>query len=185
MPQTINSIQTIRDYFNRHNGLQLSNRYDIYFYNVPSTNQNVEVQAQAISIGPRAIDSIVDNLQGYGAGRFVPRYQSVAARQGVLVTFPVTNDNYIIQFINNWFNYFYSSPLNNGTFVLPYYDDAVKQTTMQIRLLDPNGNQNNLFTFTEVFPVETLPLDMSMMNSNTYLNYQVTFGYRDLITTNI
>lgn len=184
MATTPNSIQTIKDYFDRHNGLQLSNRFLVKFFNVPSFTGVPEIQAQSLEMAPRTILNIKDNLQGYGQGRYVPRYQDFLP-QGIIITFPVTNDNFILNFFNQWFNYFYSSRLNsNRGFVLPYYDDAVADAQMEIHVLDPNGVINTRMIFTEVFPVETLPYQLSMRTENNYLSYSVTFGFRDLVYRN-
>lgn len=184
MPLTPNSIQTIKNYFDFHGGLQLTNRFSINFYNVPSYSSGVvqDIHAQEIVFPPREISTVADQLQGYGPGRYVPRYQNLLAK-GVLITFPVTNDSFILDFFNRWFNYFYSSEQANATdnrnYVLPYYDDAVKKTTMVVRILDPNGNVNTNVVFTEVFPVETQPFNLSMKSENSYVLYPVVFGFRD------
>lgn len=187
----LNTIQTIKDYFNRHNGLQLANRFSINFYNLPGNiaNGNLnEYQAEYIALGPRAINTIQDGLAGFGGGRFVPRSQNLLSGGfGVQVIFPVTNDNHIVNLFNNWFNYLYPGPRSygnnggsfSGAFVLPYYDDAIANVTMTVDTLDPNGNINNRLTFYEVFPVETQPIEMSMATVDKYLRYAVTFGYRD------
>jgi hypothetical protein len=126
---------------------------------------------------------VQDSLSGYGNGRLVPRSQHILASgsNGIVATFAVTNDNYILDFFNRWFNYFYSSFQNNPSrpFILPYYGDAVAPVTIKLSLLDPNGNKNSETTFYEVFPVETQPLFMSMMKADTYMRYVVTFGFRD------
>lgn len=180
-----NSIETIKNYFDRHEGLQLSNRFNVQFFNVPSFQGTPEIQALSLEMSPRTILNVKDGLQGYGQGRLVPRYQEFLA-QGIIITFPVTNDNYIFNFFNNWFNYFYSSRYANTNanyqrgFILPYYSDAVLNTSMQIQLLDPNGNINTRMTFTEVFPVESLPFQLAMRSENSYMTYSVTFGFRDV-----
>ena len=185
-----NSIQNIKDYVNNHNGLQLSNRFTVSFQNVPSLTSNIDIFAQQIDMGPRSLNFVQDNLNGYGFGRFVPRSQQLmAGGNGVLITFPVTNDNYILQFFNNWFNYFYTSSLNSSVsgsrkvFQLPYYDEAVRRTTMTVYILDPNGNQNSFIEFKEVFPVETQPIMMTMLKNDSYMTYSVLFGYRDYLHT--
>ena len=193
MPLTSNSIQTIKNYVTRHNGLQLKNRFMVDFYNVPSYNvSDVEdIHASLVSLPPRAINSITDFLHGYGKGRAVPIAQDLLIESatkvgGLLISFPVTNDSFILDFFNRWFNYFYSSKFANPNsdrdqFTLPYYDDAVKNTRMVVRLLDPNGNVNLNMIFTEVFPAETQPIDLSMAGgSNVFIEYPVVFGYRDL-----
>lgn len=185
MPLTNNSIQTIKEYFASHGGLQLSNRFVVNFYNVPSYTTSGIVQgihAQEVIFPPREISTVADQLQGYGPGRYVPRYQNILAK-GVLINFPVTNDSFIMDFFNRWFNYFYASTLtgvsDERNFTLPYYDDAVKPVRMEVSILDPNGNTNNNVVFTEVFPVETQPFTLSMKTENSYVIYPVVFGFRD------
>lgn len=181
---TTNSISTIKSYFDRHDGLQLNNRFTVQFFNVPSFTGTPEIQALSVEMAPRTILNVKDGLQGYGQGRLVPRYQEFLS-QGVIITFPITNDNYLFNFFNNWFNFFYSSNYASNTptaggFVLPYYDAAVANTSMQILLLDPNGNINTRMNFTEVFPVESLPFQLAMRSENSYMTYSVTFGFRDV-----
>jgi hypothetical protein len=91
-----------------------------------------------------------------------------------------------LTFFNNWFNVFYRSPRANsasplyfGAYVTPYYDRVVKNCTMNIEILNPNGGTNNTLTFFEVFPVETQPIEMSMAFVDKYLKYAVTFGFRE------
>lgn len=190
MAQTTNSVQTIKDYFTAHNGLQLQNRFYLRFFNVPSYgggNTNIpDLHAQEISIAPRNLETISDGLQGYGAGRSVTRNQKLLSdNSGLLVTFPLTNDSFILDFFNRWFNYFYASWFASGiannrrTFMLPFYDDAVRSTRMELRVLDPNGNVNTNIVFTEVFPIETQPLVFTMRNESSFATYTVAFGYRD------
>jgi len=183
-----NAIQTIKDYFDRHNGLQLSNRFIVNFYNLPSNVWNangVEIQAEQVILGPRSIFTIQDGLMGFGGGRFVPRSQNLlSAGYGAQIVFPVTNDNYILNFFNRWFNNFYPGPRSstNGlrnAFILPYYDDAVYNVVMEVQMLDPNGNPNNVTSFYEVFPIECQPLELNMATSDKYLRYTVLFGFRD------
>ena len=176
---TVNSIQTIKDYFNRQNGVQLTNRFTVSIFNSPVGG--TEIQAQSVDIGPRAIATIQDNLYGYGGGRFLPRHQQlIAGGFGVVISFPVTNDNYILKYFNDWFNTIHS---DSNNFILPYYESAIKPTVMSVGILDPNGNPNSTMLFTEVFPVETQPLSFSMKESLPYQLYTVVFGYRSLIHT--
>lgn len=190
MPQTTNSVQTIKDYFTAHNGLQLQNRFYMSFFNVPSYsggNSNIpDIHAQEVSIAPRNLETVADGLQGYGVGRFVPRNQKLLSdNSGLLVTFPLTNDSFIIDFFNRWFNYFYASSFaagianNRRTYVLPFYDDAVRSTRIELRIMNPNGNVNTNVIFTEVFPIEAQPLVFTMRNESSYATYTVAFGYRD------
>jgi len=178
-----NSIISIKDYFNRHNGLQRTNRFSLSFNGLPSkiSLKSEDLYPLAVTIGARAIDGIADNLAGYGLGRTVPRSQKFP--QGVLVTFHVTNDNFLTQLFDTWFNLIYSGGRQAGSlsapFSLAFYDDIVAKCQMTVNLLDLNGNTNKSFIFNEVFPIETMPLNFNMLKQNEYLTYQVLFMFRD------
>lgn len=177
-----NSIQTIKNYFDNHNGLQLTNRFIVNFYNLPADvwQGNLELQAEQLTLGPRSLTTIQDGLMGFGGGRYVPRSQlPFSGPYGAAIAFPVTNDNYILNFFNKWFNKFYSGPANGGSFIVPYYDDAIRNTRMEVQILDPNGNPNSIITFYEVFPIESFPMEFSMANSDKYLRYAIYIGFRD------
>lgn len=183
---TTNSIETIKSYFANHGGLQLSNRFTVNFYNLPfpGFGQNLEVHAQEVVFPPRSLETVVDGLQGYGPGRFVPRYQKVLTN-GLIITFPLTNDSFILDLFDRWFNWFYSSNFANNrvnqtrNFILPFYDQAVRNTYMDISIMDPNGSPNTVIRLKEVFPAETQPFILSMKAENSYITYPVVFGYRD------
>jgi hypothetical protein len=189
-----NSILSIKDFFDRHNGLQRSNRFTLSFSNLPAslpTISNNDLNPLAITIGARAIDGVADGLAGYGPGRTIPRSQKFP--QGILLTFPVTNDNFITLFFNSWFNLIYSggrqspkaSSTNNARnatrfpYQVQFYDDIIAQTQMKISLLDPNGNPNVSYNFFEVYPVECLPIELNMLKSNDYSTYTVLMLFRD------
>lgn len=183
----LNTIQTIKNYVQKHNGLQLPNRFDVTFYNLPANiwKGALEVQAQVVTLSPRSISTIQDNLIGYGGGRFVPRSQNILPGPGVMVTFPITNDNHIIKLFNNWFNAFYAGPRTSNNwltpFVVQFYDNIVLNTRMVIRTLNPNGQPNNIMTFYEVFPVEVQPIEMAMIKPDTFLTMTVIFGFREYV----
>lgn len=183
-----NSILTIKDFFERHDGLQRTNRFSISFNNLPSAINDVppeDFKCATVAMGSRAIDGVADNLAGYGPGRIVPRYQKFVG--GVFLVFPVTNDNFIVSFFNRWFNLMHSGGRISGNYSQPYltnfYDDVVYNTSMNVNLLDPNGNVNKRFTFYEVYPVENLPFEISMMKPNEFLTYQVLMNYREFTVT--
>lgn len=186
MADNSNTILGIKDYFDRHGGLQRDNRYSVTFFNLPEGLEQVtpaptDYQTLAVAMGARAIEGIADNMMGYGPGRIVPRSQKFVG--GVLLSFAVTNDNFIIDFFNTWFNLIYSGGRIKGNdafpFQLNYYDDIVLNTKLQVNVLDLNGNTNKTFTFHEVYPVENIPLELSMASPNKYLIYQVLMNYRD------
>lgn len=183
-----NSILAIKDFFDRHNGLQRSNRFSLSFLNLPRSlpqlNDN-DINPIAVTIGARAIDSVADGLAGYGGGRTIPRSQKFP--QGILLSFPVTNDNFIPLFFDKWFNAIYSGGRQRGgfrnAFQLEYYDNIVANTSMKLSLLDPNGNPNTTYTFYEIFPLETLTTELNMLKTNDYLTYSVLINFRDFVYT--
>lgn len=179
-----NTITEIKNFFSRHNGLQRDNRYSISFLNLPSALPQVpdqDLYSISFGSGARAIDGIADNLMGYGPGRIIPRSQKFVG--GILLTFPLTNDSFLLNFFNNWFNLIYSGGRVKGNynepFMLNYYDNIVANTKMKLKILDPNGNTNRVMTFYEIFPLEALPLEFDMMKQNEYLKYQVMMYYRE------
>jgi len=182
-----NSIQTIKNYFERHNGLQLANRFQVNFSGLPLGiwRGPIEIQAQQIELPPRSISTVQDGLIGFGNGRFVPRSQNILPGPGVIIAFPITNDNYLLEFFNNWFNYIYTGPRSNNNytnpFVVQYYDNSVFNSTMYLDYLDPNGEVNSTMTFYEVFPAEIQPIRLSMTTPDSYVSLVVTFGFRDFV----
>jgi hypothetical protein len=179
-----NSINDIKSFFDRHKGLQRNNRYSVSFVNLPSGLPQLapdDVQTIAVAMGSRAIDTLADNLTGFGPGRLVPRYQKFVG--GVMLSMPITNDNFIVDFFNQWFNKIYSGGRVAGSaqapFGVSYYNDIIYGTEMHIKLLDPNGNTNRTFKFYEVYPLENLPFTLEMARPNEYLLYQVLMNYRE------
>lgn len=179
-----NSIVNIKDYFDRHKGLQRSNRYSLSFSGLPQSLPQLpedDIQALAVAMGARAIDSLADNLAGYGSGRAVPRSQRFVP--GVMLTFAITNDNFMMDFFNNWFNLIYSGGRikgnQNAPFQLQFYNDIVYNCKLDVKLLDPNGNTNRIYSFYEVYPLEAIPVELNMIESNKYLTYQVLLNYRE------
>jgi hypothetical protein len=179
-----NSILTIKDFFDRHNGLQRSNRFSMSFTNLPAglpTVPNTDLNPISVVIGARAIDGVADNLAGYGSGRTVPRSQKFP--QGIMLSFPITNDHIITDFYDAWFNKIYSGGRQKGNYATPFqlsfYDDIITNCTMNIDLLDLNGNINRTYTFYEVYPIECLPIELNMLENNKYSIYQVLMMFRD------
>lgn len=183
-----NSIVNVKDFFDRHNGLQRNNRYSISFSGLPTNLPTVtedDFKVESVAMSARAIDSITDNLAGFGSGRAVPRSQRFVP--GVLLNFPVTGDNFIINFFNSWFNLIYSGGRAKGNlttpFVLSYYNDVVYNTSLAVKLLDLNGNMVKQFTFYEVYPLESLPIELTMSQPNKFVTYQVLMNYREFTLT--
>jgi hypothetical protein len=182
-----NSINNIKLFFDRHKGPQRNNRYSVSFSGLPLGVPQLppdDIKVASIAMGSRAIDVIADNLIGYGPGRMVPRYQKFVG--GILLTFPVTNDNFIVDFFNSWFNVIYAGGRlrgGNRPFELRYYDDIVYNCKMRINLLNPNGDTNKIFNFFEVYPIENLPFEMNMADPNKFLTYTVLLNYREFSIT--
>lgn len=183
-----NSIINIKEFINRHSGLQRPNRYSVQFNNLPEQLQPPDpsdIKVGSVTIGARAIDGIADGLAGYGAGRTIPRSQKFP--QGILLTFPVTNDHFITSFFDRWFNALYSGGRQRGNlataFQVGFYDQLVSQTQMVVNLLDLNGNPNATFTFYEIYPIETLPIELAMAKNNEFSTYSVLLLYRDFTFT--
>jgi len=179
-----NSITFIKDFFDRHNGLQRSNRFSLSFINLPDAIRppdNTEINPISVTIGARAIDGVADSLAGYGGGRTVPRSQKFP--QGILMSFPITNDHFITTFFDRWFNALYSGGRQRGNlqqaFQVGFYDDLISNTQMKLTLLDLNGEPNATFTFFEIYPVETMPIVLSMLENNEYSVYSVLILFRD------
>ena len=190
MSTNTNSIVNVKDFFDRHNGLQRNNRYSISFSGLPPALPQLadeEFKAESVAMSARAIDAITDNLAGFGSGRAIPRSQRFVP--GVLVNFPVTGDNFIIDFFNNWFNLIYSGGRVKGNllqpFVLSYYNDIVYNCTMKVKLLDLNGNVIKFFTFYEIYPIESLPIELTMSQPNKFVTYQVLLNYREFTITGV
>lgn len=183
-----NAINNIKLFFDRHQGIQRNNRYAVSFQGLPASLPQIspdDLKVNSVDMASRAIDAVADNLIGYGNGRLVPRYQKFVG--GVLLTFPVTNDNFIVSFFNTWFNTIYSGGRLRGAtsvpFQLQYYDDIIYPCRMKVDVLDPNGNINRAFTFFEVYPVENLPISMNMADNNKFLTYTVLMNYREFSVT--
>lgn len=170
-----NSIINIKNFFGRHEGIQRPNRFSLEFVNLPGnvkeySRNKEDFQLLSVDMASRALDVVFDNLVGYGPGRAVPR--SAKFTGGVLLTFPVTGDNFIIRFFDAWFNTIYSGTMVN------YYDTVVKPVQMKINVLDLNGGIKTTFNFFETYPIETLPFSFKMDDKNGFLTHTVLMTYR-------
>jgi hypothetical protein len=179
-----NSIITVKEFFDRHGGIQRSNRFSVSISGLPADFPQItpdDFKVESVAMAARSIDSIADNLAGYGSGRSVPRSQRFIP--GVLLNFPVTNDSFIIDFFNTWFNKIYSGGRITGNlqapFQLQYYNDIVYNCQLKVKLLDLNGEVNKIYTFYEVYPIENIPVELNMSEPNKIMTYQVLLNYRE------
>lgn len=180
---SLNSIDTIKNFLDLRQGIQRANRYSVKI-NKSTGEGNVEtvtVYPSAVSFGARATNYVYDGLQGYGYGRAVPNSTSYVG--GVVLTFLVTGDLFILNYFNDWFDSLYKNELTGTSkFVVPYYDNAVYNSSMNIDFLDLNGNLSpgtSSWLFTEVYPVESMPIEMSAKPDSPLL-YQVVLRYRTI-----
>ena len=190
-----NSIQTIKNFIDSNNGLQRPNRYQIKLINLPSEIRSIASSAGSgnspilfsgsVAFGARATDVTYDALSGYGFGRAVPK--STRFIGGITISMPVTGNQWILKTINTWFDYLYGNTTNRSSsnkFIVPYYDLAVRPVIMEVSLLDMNGGpvDGGKYTFTEVYPIEAMPIELSMANVDKFLTYQVSFNFRRFYT---
>jgi hypothetical protein len=185
MPINNNSIDILKNFLNTRGGIQRSNRYKVQI-NRPALQgiagaSNITVYPSEISFGARATNYIYDGLQGYNYGRAVPNSTKYVG--GIVMTFLVTGDLYILNYFNDWFDAMYQK--NNNTFFVPWYTDTVQPANLQLTYLDLNGNPANtpnnqsIWTFNEVYPVESIPLQLTA-KSDSPLLYQTVLNYRSI-----
>jgi hypothetical protein len=178
----LNTIEVLKTTISNSGGLQRSNRYSVG-WTVGQTSETIPLYPVAISFGARAVDYIHDGLPGYGFGRMVPKSSKFVG--GVVMSLPVFQNQEPFKRINDYFDYLYASyKPNNSTqaFRVQYYDDSVKNSTLTVNLLDLNGALKNKIDFTEAYPVECMPFELSA-KSDQFLTYQVVFNYRQMKTT--
>lgn len=189
-----NSIEVIKNYIQSNGGLQRPNRYKVQFLNLSQPIQalfnggSVVEKAffsNAVSFGGRATDVVYDALSGYGYGRMVPK--STRYIGGIVMTVPITGNQWVLRFINRWFDTLYGNSSTNAyqtnTFTVPYYDDIVRPCKMQVSLLDMNGEQvsGGNYVFSEVYPIEALPIELNEATIDKFLTAQVVFNFRNYI----
>jgi hypothetical protein len=179
-----NTINSLKNYFNLHQGIQRANRFSISFFGLPeqvNRYQDVEYVADEFLLNQRAIDHVADNLTGYGVGRLIPRRQRFS--NGMALSFPVAGDNRILLFLNDWMNSIYSGGYAIGPsttkFTLEYYDNIVSPVKMSVNLLDLNGTVKTRFIFSEIFPTEILPIKLSSLDRDKYMSVNAVFNYRE------
>jgi len=185
MPINSNNIDTIKNFLNTRGGIQRSNRYKIQISR-PSLEgianaSNVVVYPSEVTFGARATNYIYDGLQGYNYGRAVPNSTKYVG--GIVMTFLVTGDLFILNYFNDWFDAMYQK--NNNSFFVPWYTDTVQPANVILTYLDLNGNASNtannqsVWTFEEVYPVECMPIQLTA-KADSPLLYQAVLNYRTI-----
>ena len=189
-----NSIEVIKTYVQSNGGLQRPNRYRVQFLNLSEPvaglfdgngiTERSFFSGSAI-FGGRATDVVYDALSGYGFGRMVPK--STRYIGGLVLTLPVTGNQWVLRFINRWFDLLYGNAsvdaYRTNTFTVPYYDDIVRSCKMRVSLLDMNGDEvpGGNYIFTEVYPIEAMPIELNMSNVDKFLTTQIVFNFRNYI----
>jgi hypothetical protein len=193
-PINTNNIDNLKNYLNASGGLQRSNRYSVKIYrpelndlpNGPQSSSYITVYPSEISFGARATNYIYDGLQGYNYGRAVPNSTKFVG--GIVMTFYVTGDLFVLNYFNDWFDAMYNK--KNNSFFVPWYTETVQPANLQLTYLDLNGNQSistnnqSLWTFQEVYPVEAMPIQLSA-KADSPLLYQVVMNYRSITRSSI
>lgn len=192
-----NQLETIKNFISNNGGIQRANRYQVQikFPQLPvgvveqagaqSGQDNLFVTAypSAVSFGGRAINYVYDNLQGYNYGRAVPNSSKYVG--GVVLTFLVTGNLFIMNKFYDWMDYLYgkrSVGQSNSYYTTSYYQDSVQPAMMQLDFLNLNGLNaigKSRWTFKEIYPVECTPMELSA-KADTPLLFQVVLNYREI-----
>ena len=188
-----NQLETIKNFISTNGGIQRANRYEVKFKfppiisvnDVASNTDNLFVTAypSAVSFGGRAINYVYDNLQGYNYGRAVPNSSKYVG--GVVLTFLVTGNLFIMNKFYDWMDYLYGKKVigqSNAYYTTGYYQDAVQNCFMQLDFLNLNGlnaTGKSRWIFKEIYPVECTPIELSA-KTDTPLLFQVVLNYREI-----
>lgn len=188
-----NQLETIKNFISNNGGIQRANRYQVQFkfppilasYDPGSNTDNLFVTAypSAVSFGGRAINYVYDNLQGYNYGRAVPNSSKYVG--GVVLSFVVTGNLFIMNKFYDWMDYLYGKKVigqSNAYYTTAYYADAVQPAFMQLDFLNLNGLNaigKSRWVFKEIYPVECTPMELSA-KADTPLLFQVVLNYREI-----
>jgi hypothetical protein len=189
MPINTNNIDNLKNYLDVRGGLQRSNRYSVKIFrpnlrDLPGgavSSSYVNLYPSEISFGARATNYIYDGLQGYNYGRSVPNSTKYVG--GIVMSFFVTGDLFVLNYFNDWFDALYNR--KDNSFFVPWYTETVQPANLQLTYLDLNGNQTtsgnkqSLWNFEEVYPVEAMPIVLSAKADSPVI-YQVVLNYRAL-----
>jgi hypothetical protein len=189
MPINTNNIDNLKNYLDVRGGLQRSNRYSVKIFrpnlrDLPGgavSSSYVNLYPSEISFGARATNYIYDSLQGYNYGRSVPNSTKYVG--GIVMSFFVTGDLFVLNYFNDWFDALYNR--KDNSFFVPWYTETVQPANLQLTYLDLNGNQTtsgnkqSLWNFEEVYPVEAMPIVLSAKADSPVI-YQVVLNYRAL-----
>lgn len=181
------SIKGLKDKVAEAGGLQRTNRFLVTINNQKfiselGNNASNQYMAETVLFPDIAVTTQADGLAGPGLGRTSPR--GLSYTDGLMITFPIFGNLNFLNVMNKWIKSFYGIrtggyALSGQTWVTEYYDSSVLGSSITVDLLDLNGTQSGRYVFTETFPVELAPMQLSTMSNNEYLKLTVRFAFRN------
>jgi hypothetical protein len=181
------SIKGLKDKVAEAGGLQRTNRFLVTinnqkFINELGNNASNQYMAETVLFPDIAVTTQADGLAGPGLGRTSPR--GLSYTDGLMITFPIFGNLNFLNVMNKWIKSFYAIrvggyALSGQTWVTDYYDSSVLGSSINVDLLDLNGTVAGRYVFTETFPVELAPMQLSTMSNNEYLKLTVRFAFRN------
>ena len=178
--------QDIINLIGTKNGIQRKNKFSVTFSATCSTF-NIDVSARILpaiymNFGQKGVELTPDKLTGPGLGRNIPTNPTYESSQGLLIRFPIEQDWYNYNLIQNWLNALSGS----GTVTsVQYYDACAKTGKVFVDALTYNGNSACRFQFNEAFPVNILPLEFDSAPDTGNLTFDVIFNFRTYTVTPI
>lgn len=186
------SIASLKDKISAAGGLQRNNRFYVKINGpvAPFINENTtdgtptQYIAESILFPSVTMTTQADGLAGPGLGRTSPR--GLYYKDGLLITFPVFGNWQLVEGIETWIkSLYYQNPSLPKVWITEYYDtpenlnQSILNSSLNVNVLDLNGDTKAVYNFTEVFPVEIVPLQFSTLATNEYLKLTVRFAFRN------
>jgi len=190
------SIASLKDKISAAGGLQRNNRFYVSFNGpvAPFADENgselstdrtpKNYIAETVLFPSVTMTTQADGLAGPGLGRTSPR--GLYYKDGLLMTFPVFGNWKLVEGIETWIkSLYYQNSGSPQVWITEYYDtpqnftQSIKNSSLAVNVLDLNGDVKAVYNFTEVFPVEIVPLQLSTMTTNEYLKLTVRFAFRN------
>jgi hypothetical protein len=186
------SIKGLKDKVAAAGGLQRTNRFLVTIDNAKfrqemgSSDATNQYMAETVLFPDIALTTQADGLAGPGLGRTSPR--GLSYTDGLMITFPIFGNLKFLDTMNKWIKSFYAIrtggyALSGQAWITDFYDNSVLGSNIIVDLLDLNGAAQGSYVFTEVFPVELAPMQLSTMSNNEYLKLTVRFAFRNYTFT--
>ena len=192
------SIEQFKAMLSKSNGLAPTNRYFVVIrppksmLGVASTDyiQLLAFRCQAADLPGRGLSTVDVRRQNPGVVQRIPYGQ---INSDTTLTFMCGADMKEFKFFNKWVNSIVRVPASNengfqtsNPNALPYeteYFDEVK-SEIEIHVYDYNNNDIYACVMREAVPTFISPIPLSWQNENQYMQFQVTFAYKDWIDSN-